>query len=155
MCDYSLHGIASRQAREGESLVTHHFTTGSKGLTSPDSLKPLPPKSPSKGGLLMKASGVIRRAQLPRECAVCVPDGAELIVFGIPPLMREKHGLKDVELVTFRQVTFEAFQYRDALEFRNGVTIKLQQLPTELLCRVMRLPESVMTEAKEVFQSAL
>ena len=40
MCDYSLHGIENRLAEEGELLVVHRFYTGSKGLTSPEYLKP-------------------------------------------------------------------------------------------------------------------
>jgi len=40
MCDYSLHGIRNRLAEEGEVLVVHRFFTGSKGLTSPEYLKP-------------------------------------------------------------------------------------------------------------------
>ncbi len=40
MCDYSLHGIRNRLAEEGETLVVHRFFTGSKGLTSPEYLKP-------------------------------------------------------------------------------------------------------------------
>ena len=41
MCDYSLHGIKNRLADEGETLVVHRFYTGSKGLTSPEYLKPI------------------------------------------------------------------------------------------------------------------
>ena len=45
MCDYSLHGIENRLAEEGEVLVVHRFYSGSKGLTSPEYLKPAePPK---------------------------------------------------------------------------------------------------------------
>ena len=35
MCDYSLAGIPSRLAVEGEQLVAHRFSTGSLGLASP------------------------------------------------------------------------------------------------------------------------
>ena len=40
MCDYPLHGIPNRLAQEGEVLVVHRFDSGSKGLTSPEYLKP-------------------------------------------------------------------------------------------------------------------
>ena len=40
MCDYSLHGLENRLAEEGEVLVVHQFYSGSKGLTSPEYLKP-------------------------------------------------------------------------------------------------------------------
>jgi len=42
MCDYSLSGIQNRLALEGETLIVHQFHAGSKGLTSPESLKPAP-----------------------------------------------------------------------------------------------------------------
>jgi len=42
MCDYSLSGIQNRLAVEGETLIVHQFHTGSKGLTSPEFLKPAP-----------------------------------------------------------------------------------------------------------------
>jgi hypothetical protein len=34
MCDYSLAGIPSRLAVEGEELIVFHFPTGARGLTS-------------------------------------------------------------------------------------------------------------------------
>jgi hypothetical protein len=40
MCDYSLHGIRNRLAKEDEVLLVHRFYTGSKGLTSPEYLEP-------------------------------------------------------------------------------------------------------------------
>src|SRR5688572_32799661 len=77
MCDYSLHGIRNRLAEEGETLIVHRFYTGSKGLTSPEYLKPI--EQPR--GLM----ATFRRmfAGEPREYAVCIPDGAKLILAGI------------------------------------------------------------------------
>ena len=39
MCDYSLAGLRTRLAVEGEELVLYRFPTGSLGLTSPAELE--------------------------------------------------------------------------------------------------------------------
>jgi hypothetical protein len=122
MCDYSLHGIRNRLADEGETLVVHRFFTGSKGLTAPEYLKPI-----------RKAEGFIATLKemfgaLPKECAVCIPDGARLVLHGIPPALRKAHGLCSTEPVKFRQLSPEADDYRDAVEFRNGFKLRLQDL---------------------------
>ena len=122
MCDYSLYGIANRLAEEGEVLVVHRFVTGSKGLTSPQYLKRT---EPPKGWM-----AVLKRmfAAESRECAVCIPDGAKLMVPGISPTLQEAYGLSTSEAVTFRQLATDAYTYRDAVEFRNGVKVRLQDL---------------------------
>lgn len=133
MCDYSLHGIRNRLAEEGETLVVHRFFTGSKGLTSPEYLKPtMPPK-----GLLAAVKKFF--AAEPEVCAVCVPDGAELVVHGIPRRLQEAHCLNADEVVTFRQLSLEAHTYRDAVEFRNGVRIRLQELENGQQVEVLAL----------------
>jgi hypothetical protein len=122
MCDYSLHGIRNRLAEEGETLVVHRFFTGSKGLTSPEYLRPADkPKSFIEALKKLFASP-------PNECAVCIPDGARLILHGISPLLQRSHDLCASEPVTFRQLTANAATYRDAVEFENGFRICLQDL---------------------------
>ena len=97
MCDYSLHGMPNRLAEEGEVLVVHRFLTGSKGLTSPEYLKPTaPPK-----GLIAMLKSVFAFPNQFKACAVCVPDGAKLMLYGIPPRLQEAHGLSADEAVTF------------------------------------------------------
>ena len=122
MCDYSLHGIRNRLAKEDEVLVVHRFHTGSKGLTSPERLKP----TAQPKGLLAILKSMF--AAEPQECAVCVPDGAKLMVYGISPKHQEAHDLSAAEPVTFRQLSAEAQTYRDAVEFKNGVKLRLQDL---------------------------
>src|SRR5690349_16961330 len=101
MCDYSLHGIRNRPAEEGETLVVHRFCTGSKGLTSPNFLKPT--EQPQQKGLL----GILRRMFVAKssECAVCVPDGAKLVLLGISQTLQKSHGLCAMERATFRQMS--------------------------------------------------
>jgi len=124
MCDYSLHGIQNRLAKEGEVLVVHRFYTGSKGLTSPKYLNLNPPKSK---GLMAFFRRKITTGQ-PKVCAVCIPDGAQLIICGISPKLQQAHGLNSTEAVTFRQLSNEVQTYRDAVEFKKGVKVRLQDL---------------------------
>ncbi len=66
MCDYSLHGFENRLAKEGEVLVVHRFSSGSKGLTSPEYLKAI-----EEGTGWM---AILRKLfAAPRDCAVCIP----------------------------------------------------------------------------------
>ncbi len=124
MCDYSLHGIPNRLAQEGEVLVVHRFYSGSKGLTSPEYLRP--PAQP-KGLITMLKSFFAVPDQF-KACAVCIPDGAKLMLYGISSKLQEAHGLDSTEIVIFRQISAEAQTYRDAVEFRNGVRVRLQEL---------------------------
>jgi hypothetical protein len=144
MCDYSLHGIRNRLAEEGETLVVHRFFTGSKGLTSPEYLKP---PAPSKGvfAALKKFFAVE-----PQVCAVCIPDGAKLNVHGIPSKLMETHGLSSDETVTFRQLSADSHTYRDALEFKNGVKIRLQELEDGQEVEVLALSSEKVTVQRRV-----
>ena len=122
MCDYSLHGIENRLAEEGEVLVVHRFYSGSKGLTSPEYLRPC---EELKGWI---AALKKMFAAQPRVCAVCIPDGARLVLHGTSAALRRAHGLSATEAVTFRQLSANAGAYRDAVEFRNGARVRLQEL---------------------------
>jgi len=133
MCDYSLQGIESRLAEEGEVLVVHRFYTGSKGLTLPQYLKPT---EQSRG---WKAILTRRFPAQSRVCAVCIPDGAELMLRGISPTLQQAHGLSTTEAVTFRQVSADAATYRDAVEFKNGVKVRLQDLEEGQSVQVLAL----------------
>jgi hypothetical protein len=133
MCDYSLHGIKNRLAKEGETLIVHGFHTGSKGLTSPEYLE----LSPSPRGMLAFLKTMF--APVPRECAVCIPDGARLKLDGIPQTLQRVHRLSDTETVTFRQLSANSATYRDAVEFKNGVKVRLQELETGQRVEVLSL----------------
>ena len=109
MCDYSLTGIPSRLAVEGEQLVVHRFPTGSLGLASP---------CPS-------TSRWWSQKQTP---AVCIPPGARLLLRDIPKSLRKQCGVGITEEVTFAQLSATAYQFRDAVRFSNGQEILLQAL---------------------------
>jgi hypothetical protein len=122
MCDYSLHGIRNRLAEEGEILVVHQFHTGSKGLTAPEYLKP----TEKPKGLVAFVKSMF--AAPPIECAVCIPDGAKLVIVGISPALQQTHGLCATESATFRQLSADARTHRDAVEFKSRLRIRLQDL---------------------------
>jgi hypothetical protein len=56
-----------------------------------------------------------------KECvtAVCIPPGARLRMSEITSQIRHEYGLDPVEAVTFVQLSAEAYQYRDAISFKN------------------------------------
>jgi len=123
MCDYSLHGIKNRLAEKGEALVVHRFYSGSKGLTSPEYLKRA--EEPKGWMAALKKRMFAAKSE---ECAVCIPDGAKLMFDGISPALQQAHGLSITEVVTFRQLSANPATYRDAVEFKNGVKLRIQDL---------------------------
>jgi hypothetical protein len=138
MCDYSLHCIKNRLAEEGEALIVHRFYSGSKGLTSPKYLKPA--EKPKSLMAILKIVFADRSA----ECAVCIPDGAKLVLRGISTGLQQTHGLRATEEVTFRQLSANASTYRDGIEFKNGVKLRLQDLEVGQIIDVLALsPEEI------------
>jgi hypothetical protein len=104
-------------------VILDSSDTGSKGLTSPEYLKP----TEQPKGLLAWLTGMLRFPPQPSECAVCIPDGAQIRLHGISPALQQAHGLSATEVVAFRQLSANFGTYRDAVEFENGV-IRLQDL---------------------------
>jgi hypothetical protein len=133
MCDYSLHGIENRLAVQGETLVVYRFPMGSKGLTSPSYLEG--PKL-AKGFLASLAKKLMDPTPV---CAVCIPDGAKLVLTGISPELQWVHRISATETVTFRQTTADEATHRDAVEFSNGVIVGLQKLAEGQLVEVLSL----------------
>ena len=135
MCDYSLHGIRNRLAEQGEVLIVHQFHTGSKGLTSPEYRQA---HSQPHGFL-----SALKRLFAPDVCAVCIPDGAKLTLHGISPGLQATYGLNSDEAVTFRQLSLNVHTYRDAVEFRNGVCVRLQELEDGQIVEVLALSSEI------------
>ena len=107
MCDYSLMGLPSQLAAEGEELVVHRFSTGTIGLASPADLTTL------------------GRHGVP---AVCIPPGSELLLKDIPFLLRRRLHVGGTEEVTFTQISAEPHTHRDAVRFSGGREVRLQEL---------------------------
>jgi hypothetical protein len=108
MCDYSLAGVPNRLAVEGEQLVVHRFST-SLGLASP--------RQPLAQSWYQKTT-----------TAVCVAPGACLLLRDIPEDLQSRFQVGASEEVTFVQLSANAYQYRDAVRFKNGQEILLQKL---------------------------
>jgi hypothetical protein len=108
MCDYSLAGIPNRLAVEGEQLMVYRFSTGARGLTSPE------------GGRWLWWSK--------QKPAVCVPPGARLLLHDIPKSLQRQFNVQADEEVTFVQRSAQAYEYRDAVRFGNGREVLLQWL---------------------------
>lgn len=108
MCDYSLAGIPNRLAVEGEQLVVHRFPA-SMGL------------APSCPSLAQSWSGK-------EPVAVCIPPGARLLLRDIPEDLQSRFHVGESTEVTFVQLSANAYQYRDAVRFKDGQEILLQKL---------------------------
>src|SRR5579872_4877848 len=108
MCDYSLAGLPSRLAVEGEHLVVHRFPTGTLGLASP-------------------CPSLSRWWSAKQTPAVCVPPGARLLLRDIPKNLQQQFGVGGAEEVTFVQLSATLYQFRDAFRFSKGQEILLQK----------------------------
>jgi len=127
MCDCALMGVPNRMAVEGEQLVVHRFRTGSLGLAAPfgsDSTNP-PTGRPNSFWVRLKS---FFTPPLPGSVrAVCMPPGAQLVVEDIPESLHLAIGVGEIELVTFTRVKAPD-AYRDAVRFKNGREVRLQEL---------------------------
>ena len=144
MCDYSLQGIRNRLAEQGETLVVHRFQTGSKGLAAPESIQHV------EGPRTWMATLKRLFAMHTEECAICIPDGAQLLLSGIPARLQRHHGLSATEPVIFRQLSADAATYRDAVEFKNGARVRLQELDEGQSVRVLALSSEEVETLEEV-----
>jgi len=130
MCDYSIAGLRTRLAVEGEELAVYRFPTGSIGLSSA-----------SEVAAHKKEFRGWQHWFNPREipCAVCIPPGARLWLRNIPEHLQRQLGVGAVETVVFTQVSAEACQFRDAVRFRNGREVLLQLLNCDQKVGVLSL----------------
>lgn len=120
MCDYSLHGVASRPAKVGDRLVSTRFPTSfTRGFAPVDS----------------------------REMAVCLLPGTEIafdhdveIDAGFGFLPNKRIGER---VARFRQVNMDRVNvHHDALEFPNGQVVLLTRLSEGQTATVLQLPAS-------------
>ena len=140
MCDYSLHAVPNRLAREGEELVTHRFPTSSMGLASPADLE----KTTAKAGAGSWWTALTTWLTAPpakndKVPAVCIPPGARLRISGVPLDLQNELGIGAQEEVYFVQFSASAYRYRDGFRFRNGREILLQYLEEGLRVEVLTL----------------
>ncbi len=140
MCDYSLCGIPNRLAAEGEQLVVHRFCTGSMGLASPADLQISAAKAQVKKTFWERVKDFFEPTRIASFTpAVCIPPGARLIVKDVPADLRLQCRVAEREVVTFTQISADVNSYRDAVRFRNGYEIRLQDLREGMRVEVISL----------------
>jgi hypothetical protein len=145
MCDYSLHAYANRLATEGENLILTRFPNGSAGFTSCEEFECQrawkAQSTQQTGWASVKAFFRELFASKPAGAltAVCVPPGARLRLDGIPKSLQADFGVQETEEVTFTQLGFEAYTYRDAVRFNNGREVLIFRLPEYQKAKVLSL----------------
>jgi hypothetical protein len=117
MCDYSLHAVASRPAKAGETLITTSFRgAGTRGFA----------------------------AEAEPEVAVCLLPGTEL-AFADAVRYDDNWGWKrstSVRVARFRKVEPDVkYRHHDAIEFPDGCTVLVTQLRTGQRATVLQLPK--------------
>jgi hypothetical protein len=127
MCDCALMGVPNRMAVEGEQLVVHRFRTGSLGLAAPLDLDSTNSPTGWRNSFWVRLKLVFAPAQRDSVRAVCMPPGAQLVVEDIPGYLHLAIGVGEIELVTFTRIKAPGV-YRDAVRFKNGRAVRLQEL---------------------------
>lgn len=154
MCDYSLCGLPSRLAIEGEELVVHRFRTGSKGLAIPLELSQPAASAASheKKTLWNKVAEVFDDSfrNVPDPKVVCVPPGALLALRSIPSEIQKEFNLGEVEHACFVQTNSNVYQYRDAVRFANGREALLQGLPEGIKVSIISLGDTSATPEADI-----
>ncbi len=129
MCDYSLMAVPNRLAREGEDLISHRFPSGSLGLASPADLKRITePPLPAQKSFWRRMAEFFDPPRTEPVPAVCIPPGARLQLQDIPVRMQQDLAVGPCEPVVFTQISAAVNTYRDAVRFRNGCEVRLQEL---------------------------
>ena len=71
--------------------------------------------------------------------AVCVPPGTQMVLKNISEDQRRRWNVGQVEPVSFVQLSANAYSYRDAVRFRSGREVRLQELREGQRVRVLDL----------------
>ena len=140
MCDYSLMEFPNRLATDGEMLVIYQFPSGSQGLASPE-FKPAPQK-----GFWGTVKAKLFLPPAPEATAVCIPPGTRLILHDVPADVQQALRVGAEEEVKFVQMSAEENQHRDAVRFRNGYILRLQELTAGQRVTVIDLGDAPIEE---------
>ena len=130
MCDYSLHGVASRPAKVGDKLITRNFGTGTRGFAAPEE----------------------------RTTAVCLMPGTEIafsreVAVESPRFFGRSIKTLNHATAIFRQVNkAKAAVHHDALEFPDGRLVLLTLLCEDQQATVLQLPARPKTPAEAAAQ---
>jgi hypothetical protein len=123
MCDYSLHGVASRPAAVGDKLVTRNFGTGTRGFSAAEN----------------------------RSTAVCLLPGTEVAFAGEVAIESPRFFGRSIKTLKYKTAIFRQVDkhsphvHHDALEFPNGHTVLLTMLCDGQEATVLQLPATPIT----------
>lgn len=125
MCDYSLHVVASRAAEAAETLiVTTFYGTSTRGFASP-------------------AAPTV---------AVCLRPGTEI---AFEEEACRQGALIGERLARFRQIDLDnSTQHHDALEFSNGVVVKVTDLSVGQKATILQLPADPKTKQEPALEAS-
>jgi hypothetical protein len=130
MCDYSLHHYKNRLAQVGETLIVNRFPSSTLGLASPAELQAIADEKANQHRPRFW-SAIIDFFSAPageKVPAVCIPPGAQLRLRDIPTRLQRKLNVRDEEEVVFTQLSADPDTHRDAVRFRSGREVLLQEL---------------------------
>jgi hypothetical protein len=133
----------NRLAVEGEVLVVHRFRSGSLGLASPPSCST---KAAAKKTFWATLKDFLFLPETPSTAAVCIPPGACLVLHDVPASLQRQLGIGPDEEVTFLQTSAAENQHRDAIRFRTGHRLRLQELTVGQRVEVVDLGNSAEEE---------
>lgn len=157
MCDYSLLGLRSRLAIEGDWLVTYRFPTGSIGLASRSEVQPQEAgscKGVRDGSWWSKLKHCFCSRQSRDVGAVCIPPGARLRMYCWSAPAHRDLQIRPVMEVVFAQLTAAEYRYRDAIDLRNGRTVLMQRLPEGITFEVLSMGSEEPQRGPEVTETA-
>ena len=129
MCDYSLHGVATRPARVGDKLVTTQFwNTTTRGFSAME--------EPRVAVCLLAGTEIVFEKKVERHLT-----GFQLLFRRTRPLPHR--------VARFRQVNMDKpCTHDDALEFPDGQVVLLTHLREGQRAVVLQLPQAKKTEAE-------
>jgi hypothetical protein len=136
MCDYSLHGVASRPAKIGDKLMTRRFwNTTTRRFSALE--------EPSVAVCLLPGTEVGFEKEVERELT-----GFQLV------FLKRRKGLIRHKVARFRQTNLDnPCTHHDALEFSDGETVLLTHLRAGQHATVLQLPAQAGTRVRPEAQA--
>jgi len=136
--------LPNRLAVEGEVLVVHRFRSGSLGLAADCELSRM--KAAQKKSFWERFKDLLFVPEPPQTAAVCIPPGARLALHDVPVSLQKQLRIGPDEEVTFLQTSAAENRHRDAVRFRTGHVLRLQELTVGQRVQVMDLGDSAEEE---------
>jgi hypothetical protein len=146
MCDYSLMEFSNRLAVDGEVLVVHQFPSGSLGLASPAERSDSQTRMRQHRPFWVAVKDFLCLPEAPRIPAVCIPPGARLILHDISIALQRELSVGPDEEVKFVQLSAAENHHRDAVRFKTGQTLRLQELKVGQRVEVIDLGDAEVEE---------